>query len=293
MADSKVVGRRPLAFTSADGTQDFVPLHALVHNETGLALDGAWSKAFSAADSLALLALAQDAWKAGELSAPPVAAKSPAIVFKAACAGPEGNGITVAITRATDPEPDLKAPLQARLTLTVTEKDEYPGLTGAADAAAVIGVDKPAAGSKHKAGSGLVQIKEGSATAGDGLPKSGTSVTVSPAAPATVKAADGTTDYFTLVAREGLPTSGVKVRVNVVIEVDAEAKTFSLTAEYTPDPVPTSVAELGELAKTAASIVTAEAPAGGYALPADTGSAPITLTGGAAGIAASGTACTS
>lgn len=42
MTPRKVVGRRPLALTCADGTQDFVPLPALVHDGRQYDLDGAW-----------------------------------------------------------------------------------------------------------------------------------------------------------------------------------------------------------------------------------------------------------
>ncbi|UWE11786.1 hypothetical protein [Actinacidiphila bryophytorum] len=289
MAESKVVGRRPLVFTDAHGAQGFVPLQALVLGDGGLELDATWRASFSETDRRALLALARDAWSSGELAAPPVAPKSPAIVFTAACAGPESNGITVAVTNVKDPEPDPALPLHAGLTLTVSEKDEYVGLSSAADAVARIGVDKPAADGKNRAGSGLVQIKEGSAAAGDGLPKGGAAFTVTAAAPVKVKAADGTTDYFTLVVREGLPDPGVKVTVTV----DAEAKKYSLTAEYTSGEVPTTLGSLGALAASAASIVTAEAPPGGYAMPADTLTAPVALSGGATGIAATGTAYTS
>ena len=272
-----VTGQSPLSFTDADGAQRFVPLSAFEFAGSKVALKTAWASEFTSAEQTILLALASARASAGELTPPPVLPPMAAILFTAAVEGPEGNNITVSVT------PDAGTVLTAKAKISATETDTYAGLADAAAAADVVGYDSPAAGDRQ--GTGLVMIKQSQAITAGMLPKAQTLAVK--AAGVDVIGSDNSTKLFNLVPRAGAPTGGIPVKITV----DSTAGTFTLEASYDAgntskialaplDPVPASVAY----------VATAAAPPGGIAMPT-TGN--VQLTGGADGVAATGTAYTS
>jgi len=195
--------------------------------------------------------------------------------------GPQGNGITVTVTADAPPL------TTAELLITATETDTYSGLADATAAASQIGVDA-AVVNGPPVGTGVVMLKSGAATTA-GLPKDGQTLKVKTATP--VLAADGTTTLFTLVARAGYSGSGIPVTVNL----DPSGTTFTLTASYDANNTTTKVSAedgLGSLPAAVAFLITAQAPPRGLDLPA-AGPTSITLSGGSAGIPATGIAYTS
>ncbi|MFD5284284.1 hypothetical protein [Streptomyces rubrogriseus] len=297
-----VVGRRPLVFTDTDGSQRFVPLSAFEIDANGeIKLTAEWQDTFGPADSPLLVGLATRAREDGEIAAAPEAPSLPAVVFKAAVQGSEGNNIKVMLacpepektTAPAAPAPRKEKPPQ----LTVVQSEVYRGLAKAADAARQIGTDQLLTGSEDPIGTGLVQVKAGTAK-GVGLPEYFD-------APITgdtdVKERgggkgqnDGKGVYFTLVLRKGLPKTVLEEGVRVTISVDPTAKTYDVKAVYTSKPhsfEADAVIPLTDLPEEITDIVGVSAPPRGYAPPGVPQT--VTLRGGGPGVAASATAYTS
>jgi hypothetical protein len=276
-----VIGSSPISFTSSEGAQRFVPLSALQFNGSDLQLKSAWATEFDPSETTTLLAVAKARAAAGELVAPPSPSPAPAIAFTAARTGRETNGITVSATAEHD-----KPPLTAKVTVTATETDTYPGLATGDAAALAIGVDKPTGNDGDPAaGTGLVVVKQGSTTAStkpagksSGVLKKGDSVDL--------KDADSKVVLTLLPNAKYAGTKGLSYDV----AVDASGTTFTLTATYestkeagTQDPV--TIQTLDELPAQVAFLVSASAPPSGAAVPAD---GSVQLSGGADGLAANG-----
>ncbi len=281
MANQAAAGKAPITFSDSLGAQRAVPLSAFTFNGSTIALNSTWTSVFTAQDQAILLALANAKVTAGELTPPPVIPPQPAIIFTAAVAGPQGNGITVTVT--ADPPPLATA----QLLITATETDTYSGLADATAAENQIGVDAAVVGGPP-VGTGVVMLKSGAATAA-GLPKDGQSLKVKTAT--TVLAADGSTTLFTLVPRAGYGGPGIPVTVNL----DPSGTTFTLTASYDANNTSTKVSAengLGSLPASVAFLIAAQAPPRGLDLPA-VGPSSIALSGGSAGIPATGIAYTS
>ena len=249
MANQAAAGKAPITFSDSLGAQRAVPLSAFTFNGSTIALNSTWTSVFTAQDQAILLALANAKVTAGELTPPPVIPPQPAIIFTAAVAGPQGNGITVTVT--ADPPPLATA----QLLITATETDTYSGLADATAAENQIGVDAAVVGGPP-VGTGVVMLKSGAATAA-GLPKDGQSLKVKTAT--TVLAADGSTTLFTLVPRAGDGGPGIPVTVNL----DPSGTTFTLTASYDANNTSTKVSAengLGSLPASVAFLIAAQAP---------------------------------
>ncbi|MET7324899.1 hypothetical protein [Streptomyces sp. NPDC005549] len=314
MSDSgkAVVGRRPLVFTGTDGSQHFVPLSAFQIDADGsIGLTVRWQEAYTnSADRELLVGLAQRAQDGGEIAAAPEAPSRPAVVFKAAVPGPEGNNIKVVLDHpapeataapaapAAPAQPEGKAPQ-----LTVEQSEVFQGLTTAADAVRRIGTDQLAAGSKDQVETGLVQVKDGTAE-GVGLPEDFDGVITGERSVKARREAKGQGDrkgqsddkgvYFTLVLRKSLPKAVRDKGVKVTISVDPTAGTYDVKAVYTSPPhtfEADTVIPLTNLPESITAVVGASAPPRGYALP----KVPQTLTlrGGTDGVTASAAAYTS
>jgi hypothetical protein len=281
---SDVVGPRPISFTDQHGGQRSVPLSGLEIVGTKVQVRSSWTTAFDAPDLPVIAALATSRLAAGELAAPAMAPPLPAVMFKAAVAGEEGNGITVSVV--TKPGPPAPTVFAATLTLNAAETDTYTGLAGAADAFKTVGVDTaPTNPGDPPLGTGLVQVVASGAKA-DGTPKSDTYAIKTKAVD--IKAQDGTTTLFSVVPRAGYPGT----EMNVVIALDPSGTTFSLTATYAPAASQdVAIDKLDTLPASLAFLVSAGDPPSGRAVPSTT-SATVALTGGAPGIAASGVAFT-
>jgi hypothetical protein len=286
MSTTAVAGHGPLSFTDSNGRQRSVPLSALQFNGSKLELKSQspddWtgpSGIANTADQTTLLAVAAERLSAGELFAPPMAPPSPAILFTAAVAGPEGNDITVNVSQAAGNA------LTAQVTISAKTTDVYAGLPDGATAKTRIGVDDPGT-SGDRAGSGIVMVKE-SAPIVAGLPKDGQNLTVT--ADTNVLADDGVTTLFTLVPRPGAPVAGIPV--TVAVDPGSNPATFTLTASF--DTGPSSAIGLNELTALPAPVpflISASPPPRGVAVPVG---GDVQLSGGAPGVAASATAYTS
>jgi len=280
-----VAGNAPLTFTDSLGRQRSVPLSALQFSGSTLEPASGWSSAFKPADITILLALAQARVATGDLAPAPAPPPVPAISFTAVAAGPQGNNIAVTVVSVTGPAGEALSALNAKLVIDAAETDTYSGLATAADAAQAIGVDTaPTSVGDPPQGGGVVVVKSGSAT-GAGLPKDGQILSVKSAGKP-VLASDGSTTLFILAARSGYSGSGIKTTVSL----DPSGTTFTVTATYDAGNTATTVAEteLTELPPAVAFLVTASAPPGGLALPAE--GTTTTLSGGAAGLPATGVA---
>jgi hypothetical protein len=279
-----VVGPRPISFTDQHGSQRSVPLSGLEIDGSKVEVRSSWTASFDAADLPLIAALATSRLAAGELAAPALPSPRPAVLFKAAVPGEEGNGISVAI--ATKPGPPAPTVFAATLTLNASESDVYPGLAGAADAFKTVGVDTaPVNPGDPPRGTGLVQVVAAGAKAA-GLPKSDTYPITTAAVD--IKAQDDTTTLFSVAARAGYPGSDL----SVIVALDPSGTTFSLTATYAPAAShDVAIDELATLPASIAFLVTAGDPPSGRAVPS-TSSATVALTGGGPGIAASGVAFT-
>jgi hypothetical protein len=276
MATTDVTGQSPLSFTDANGAQRFVPLSAFEFSGSNVQLKTAWASDFSSAEQKILLAVASAKASAGALTPPPLPPARPAVVFTAAAPGPDGNTIVVTVT------PEDGTVLSAKVVVTAIGTFTYPDLADAAAAKSALGVDAPVGG-EHK-GRGVVMLQKAGALKPGKLPKA-QSLTAK-AAGADVVADDGT-KLFTLVPNPDAPGVGVPV----TITVDTDAGTFTLKADYdAKNTAKIALAPLAPLPASVALIVTASAPPGGIALPA---AGDVHLSGGEAGIAATGTAYTS
>jgi hypothetical protein len=271
-----VTGQSPLSFTDADGSQRFVPLSAFEFSGSKVQLKSDWASEFTSAEQTIMLALAGAKAAAGELTPPPVLPPVPAIVFTAAATGPSGNTIVVKVT------PDAGTVLSAKVALNATGTFTYADLADAAAAKSALGVDAPIGGERK--GTGVVMLKKSGAMVTGQLPKD-QSLSVK-AAGVDVLAADNTTKLFTLVPHPDAPSAGVPVKITA----DTAANTFTLEATY--DAKNTSkiaLAPLDPLPASVALVVSASSPPGGMAMPAG---GDVQLSGGADGVAATGTAYT-
>jgi hypothetical protein len=149
----------------------------------------------------------------------------------------------------------------------------------------------------------LVQVKAGTAE-GAGLPEDFDALITGESAVKERREARGQGDrngqsddrgvYFTLVLRKGLPKAVRDKGVNVTITVDPAAGTYDVKAVYTSTPhtfEADTVIPLTKLPESITGIVGASAPPRGYAPPEVPQT--VTLRGGADGVAAGATACTS
>ena len=275
-----VAGNAPLTFTDSLGSQRSVPLSALQFSGSTLGLASGWSSAFKPADITILLALAQTRVATGDLAPAPVPPPVPAISFTAAAPGPQGNNIIVTISSITG-----QSAVNTKMVIDASETDTYSGLASATDAANAIGVDTaPSGPDDPPQGGGVVVVKSGSAT-GTGLPKDGQTLTVTSAG-TNVLATDGSTTLFVLVPRNGYTGTGI----NTTVSLAPGGTTFSVTATYDAGNT-NAVAEtdLGSLPGSVTFLVSVAAPPGGLALPA---AGTTTLSGGAAGLLATGFAYT-
>ncbi|WP_331763846.1 hypothetical protein [Streptomyces anthocyanicus] len=291
-----VVGRRPLVFTDTDGSQRFVPLSAFEIDANGeIKLTAEWQDTFGPADSPLLVGLATRAREDGEIAAAPEAPSLPAVVFKAAVQGSEGNDIKVMLA-CPEPEkttaPAAPAPRKQKTPqLTVVQSEVYRGLAKAADAAKQIGTDQLLEGSGDPIGTGLVQVKAGTAK-GEGLPDPYTKLIKDDEEGKVMCAGKGA--YLTLVLRKGLPKTVRGEGVQVTISVDPTAKTYDVEAVYTSKPhafEADAVIPLTDLPEEITDVVGVSAPPRGYAPPGVPQT--VTLRGGGPGVAASATAYTS
>lgn len=276
-----VSGNAPLVFTTSLGQQRSVPLSALEFSGSSIQLATGWSTEFGAADSAILLALAQARAATGDLVPTPAAPPVAAVTFTAAEAGPAGNNITVTVGT-----PSTTSALTAQVVITATETDTYHGLASASAAAAAIGVDtaSTAAGAPPQ-GTGLVVVQAASVVTGAGLPQDNQTFSVTGATD--VLAANGTSTLFVLEPRPGF--SGTPIPVTV--KLDSGGKTFTVQATFAAgNTTAVALTGLASLPAAVTRLVTAAAPPGGLALPA---AGTVTLTGGSASVAATGTAFTS
>jgi hypothetical protein len=276
-----VAGNAPLTFTDSLGSQRSVPLSALQFSGSTLGPASGWSSAFKPTDITILLALAQTRVATGDLAPAPVPPPVPALSFTAAAPGPQGNNITVTISSITG-----QSAVNAKMVIDASETDTYSGLASATDAANTIGVDTaPSGPDDPPQGGGVVVVKSGSAT-GTGLPKDGQTLTVTSAG-TPVLATDGSTTLFELAARDGYTGSS---GISTTISAPPGGTTFTVTATYDAENTD-AVAEtdLASLPGSVTFLVSVAAPPGGLALPA---AGTTTLSGGAAGLLATGFAYT-
>lgn len=275
-----VVGPSPISFTSTQGGQLVVPLSALQFNGSTVEVKSAWAASFDAGETQTLLALATALAAAGELTAPPIAPPSPAIMFTARHAGPESNDIVVTAAPGSGP------PLTTTIAVSVVQTDTYGLLASATAAALAIGVDAPTGkAGDPAAGTGVVVVQQGSVATGTTLPADNQSGVLTSAG-FEVKAVDNSV-LFTLLPRADYTGSG---GLSVSVNLDPSGTTFTVKAVYDsakeagPQPKVT-ILTLGALPAPVAYLVSASAPPAGAEAPAG---GSVQLSGGGPGLAATG-----
>lgn len=266
MASSKVgiTGPGPLAVTDKRGRQQFVPLSAFTLISGKIAMEAAWDTALTAAqiDTATLTKFAQMRFDLGDFRTPPKPHPSAAILFTAAAAGVEGNGITVTVT------PDgLEG-----VTLDAAQQLTYAGLSTSAGAKSAIG---------DATSTAPVQVT----AVGDGTKVAAAvvSTAVQPTKSLDVKDTDGKV-LVTL-------TNATADDATVTVTADADPAKFTIAVSR--GPLSSKKVKLSELAtKTDGAFALATA------VPAPTGIAPpaagvVRLSGGATDVKASAVAYTS
>jgi hypothetical protein len=262
-----ITGSGPLAITGKNGGQRFVPLSAFeltggkVTLKSGTGQDWATELA-KIIDTIALTALAADRIAAGELTAPPARRASPAILFSAAAAGPEGNAITVEVTPNNLDD----------VTLEASQELVYAGLASAAAAQAAIG---------DTTGTGPVQVT--AVGPGTKAPKPIDRKTVNKGTTLDVKDTD---DAVLCTLKNTGPDDAT-----ISVHKDTDPSLF--VVEVKRGPLTSSKVKLtGLKASTgdASKLVTADTPPTGLAEPA---ASTVRLSGGADGVKATGVAYTS
>ncbi|MGO9155487.1 hypothetical protein [Mycobacterium sp.] len=281
-ASVDVVGPSPIGFTNSNGDQKVIPLSALEFNGSQIALKTAWQTPLSSTtDQTILLKLAQALATAGVLTPPPAPPPAPALGFTAARTGLETNNINVTATTA-----GTGGPLAIQITLTATEADTWSSLGSGANAAKVIGVDKPTGKPGDPAvGTGLIVVVQGSA--GPGIPVA-SSGTLQKGQTADLLESDGKTKVCTIAARADYQgAAGLKYTV----VLDSSGQSFTITAKYDSSKekggtTAITVLTLSKLPDPLAYLVSVSVPPTGALVPANNSS--VQLSGGAPGIAATG-----
>jgi hypothetical protein len=275
-----VVGSSPITFTGSQGQQRFVPLSALQFNGSTIEVKTAWSTAFDPNETNTLITLATAYAAAGELTPPPVAPPSPAVLITAAVPGPESNDITVTAT------PDAGTGLATKVKFDAKEVDTYAGLTSAKSAALAMGVDAPTGNANDPvAGTGVLVLKTPVSPATFDTSKLPTAQNGGVTnAGYDVKAADNTV-LFTLLPRGGYAASG---GLSFTLTLDGGGTSFTITATYdskleSGTQAKIAVNDLGSMPAQVAFLITASAPPAGALLPA---AATVQLSGGGPGLAA-------
>jgi hypothetical protein len=281
MSEAAVTGRGPVSLVTSSGIQVSIPLTALYFDANGALQAGRWPLYNKFKTDV-------DPWlsylvKNGELtpaaSPPPVAA----MVITAADPGPAGNNIQVTFSNITPDAVDPSDPTKTKFDALVAETDSYTGLSydsGAANfinnvlgTAQVIGT-VTAAGTQP----GLVRVLDGDQptqpNAGDVQLTGGTAM-----ANSTVAVPGPAGDAFHLVAKK-LGGDGDETKVTIA-NVDAVAKTFSLTATWSATIPGITLADLpAKLAQNGYEISVTD-PSGGNAFTTVPAAGAVKLTGGA------------
>jgi hypothetical protein len=280
-------GPGPIGFTwTFKGEQLFIPLTAFTLTGSTVGFDAAWNGVFTGNDASVLLALAQGRYASGELTATALPPSVPAVAFTAVSAGVNGNDIVVTVT------PGLNAPASGPVTvvnsslgLEATQTLTYPGLASAAAAAGAIGSNTaPTSPADPPLGTGLVQVVGAPSNTTD-LPEA-KSYTLNGTTAEPILATDGST-LFEVVAAQPAPAPGA---ITVTVSLDTGGPTFTLASTYDSGAGTLAYQDLmSPLPAALAFLVTAAAPAGGFAVPA---SGLVQLSGGAADIPASAIAYT-
>jgi hypothetical protein len=270
----------PFEFTDFNGRQISVPLSALKFNAGNLEVDGTIWRGESAPSFVsALLASLKEQ---GIVIQPAAASPKSAMVFTAREAGASGNNITVAITVA--PSADLD-PSKAKISVTVTETDVYPGLT-MATIEGIMGSETTTA-----AHPGLAHIVHATLDATKfPIAQSLAFPTVPAGTKSKVVIVDsGPATVFSLEAKKDGPDA--QFTTADISALDTVAKTFTLTLTWTHSVNNSTLPSLEADFKALGYEVGVTPPTSGiFSVPVATAAgSPIALTGGSASASASAT----
>jgi hypothetical protein len=282
MATTPAMGNGPFEFTNSQGQHISIPLTAINFDATGTAVvDPPWNTLTSTPPGSALLALAVTE---KTIQPRPTPSPFPAMIIRAADPGAGGNNIkvTVAVSTAVA-SPPTNDPTLTPFSITVTETDNYTGLT-TATIESVLG-SATVTGSKP----GLVQIVHGSVDT-NGAPLSHTGSLSGTPAELDVPG-DGTPPLaFTLAAKKS-GADGNLTQVTVTPDVSSPpapgAGAFSLQATWTKAVNNITLAQLDTMVQSnlGYEIKVSKPSSGAYSVPANGD----TVLSGGGGTAASGT----
>lgn len=286
MATTPAMGNGPLEFTSAQGKHISIPLTAITFDASGTAVvDPVWSALTSTPPGSTLLALAvQDK----TIQPRPTPSPFAAMILKAADSGAGGNNITVTVVVSTAPaSPPTNDPTLTPFSITVTETDNYTGLT-TATIESILG-SATVSGSK----TGLVQIVHGSVDTKATPLKSSGSLSGTPAefdVPG-----DGTPPLAFVLTAKKTGADGTLTQISVTPDTASPPSpgpgTFSLQATWTKIVPGITLAQLESMVQSnlGYEIKVSKPNSGAYSVPAN---GVTVLSGGGPGTAASATVFT-
>jgi hypothetical protein len=273
MPKLEVLGSGPIAFTDQSGKMLLIPLSALT-------IDGKTIQASPPYNKNEILQWLQYLVNIGSLTPGTAPSPKPAMVIQAADPGPAGNNIKVIFSNIV---PDPGDPTNADKTnfdATVTETDMYKGLSADSTSPSFI---KTVLGTDKAPKSGLVHVLD---TDNPSLPKAGAYSLTGGGASAkssTQIPGDPSGTAFNVEAKKnGQDGDDTAVTIS---NVDATAKTFTLTAVWTQSVTGIKLADLpGKLAGSGYEIAVNKPNGGDFAIPAP---GTIGLSGGVDAVAAS------
>jgi hypothetical protein len=278
MSDSVALGSGPITLTAQDGRLLLIPLSALTFDTTGNIQANKWPLYNNYKADV-------DPWlgylvSIGALTPGTTSPPTPAMIIQAADDGRAGNNINVdfhnIVTDPADPTNAAKTTFDA----TVTETDTYKGLssdsTSPSFIGTVLGTEKKVKGTKP----GLVHILDADIPSLS-LPKAGVYQLTGGGASAksSVKVSkDPTGTAFNVEAKKN-GTDGDNTTVTIS-NVDATAKTFTLTAGWTQSVNGSKLADLPDSLQGSSKyeIIVNKPNGGNFAIPVP---GTIGLSGGA------------
>jgi hypothetical protein len=279
MATTLATGSGPFEFTSSEGKHISIPLAAFSFVDGKVSVDAAWSPLTSTSPGRELLNLAV---QEGTISPRPAPSPFPAMILKAADSGAGGNNITVTVVVSSAvASPPTNDPTLTDFSITVTENDNYTGLTTATIESVLGSATVP--GSKP----GLVKVVGSVDTNAQPLSSTG-SLSGTPAE--LDVPGDGTPPLaFTLTAKKS-GADGNLTQVTVTPDLTSPPSpgpgTFSLQATWTKTVNNITLAQLEAMVQSnlGYEIKVSKPNSGAYSVPAN---GVTVLSGGGAGTAAS------
>jgi len=268
MSKLEVLGNGPIAFTDQSGKMLLIPLSALT-------IDGNTIQASPPYDKDEIRQWLQYLVNIGSLTPGTAPSPKPAMVIQAADPGPAGNNIQVIFSNIVPDPGDPTNAAKTTFDATVTEMDTYKGLSSDSTSPSFI---KTVLGTDKAPKSGLVHVLDAD---NPSLPKAGVYPLAGGGASANSSAqipgASSGTAFNVEAKKNGQDGDNTTVTIS---NVDATAKTFTLTAVWTQSVTGMKLKDLPDKLQGSSKyeIIVNKPNGGDFAIPAP---GTIGLSGGA------------